>query len=108
MQNGISVCKSIFVACLKESLNMVQNAIFYLQEFSLIIVSNNQLFNKTNIRKFFITTSSLLFCYTLAILHQKIQAYSTCDGGRENQREIEEFVIPTGIRHRVHNNLPFS
>lgn len=87
---------------------MVQNAIFYLQEFSLIIVSNNRLFNKTNIRKFCITISSLLFCYILAIPHQKIQAYSICDGWRENQREMEKFVIPIGIWHKVYNNSPFS
>ena len=40
MQNGIWVCQSVFVEYLKEWLNMAQNAVFYLQRFSLIIASN--------------------------------------------------------------------
>lgn len=40
MQNGIWVCQSLFVEYLKEWLNMAQSAVFYLQEFSLIIASN--------------------------------------------------------------------
>lgn len=81
---------------------MAQNAVFYLQEFSLIIASNHtSSLTKLILEKFFISVPSLLFCYILATPQQKTLAYSLRDGRREKQREIEESVIPIGIQRKV-------
>lgn len=104
MQNGIWVCQSVFVECLKEWLKMAQSIVFYLQEFNLIIATN-QLNSLTKLTE---NSPSLLFCHILATPCQEILAYSVCGGKTENQREIEESLIPIGIQHKSCSNSPIS
>ena len=78
---------------------MAQKAIFYWQEFSLIIVSNQI----SPLAKLIFENPLSLLLLSCCAPHQQILVYSKCDGRKDNQRKLGD-LSSVGLQHKGGSN----